>query len=578
MPSRRGAPVASRGASLRAGLIRGRVGWAALALAGASGAWAAPTPSLVWRAADGSLAHAPAGTEPPANVPLGSVWKVFVYSYLQTTGAQEPAYRCERAQRDPGDEYCCDPGESIGRDAALQRSCGAYFEPKRLAIKDADWSKFWAARQAPGWLQSLSGMQPATQVPVSGLIEALNRVPYGARLAARQALLPNTLREVGLLGALGSSPRFKTWSWSDAQGERWGGAAGWLADGSPFWFGGPGTGRVALQRHADLLASAWSARGLLHAPPDAATLQAQPCVDVKFFSRYPLAAVTRDDNKPAPLGALVPLARGAAYTFRFANGTKLSVPGQPGFQLTGSEKAPRLEARLPLEEYVARVVDREGDGREVSAARALAIAARSWLKQNAATTPGADGACLDVDDDSRAQRVSPRPPTQAARAAAAFTAGLVLTGSPVRYQLDGNEPQVMGWRQAVASSRAGVGVEALLRDAFPAASLSGWNDESDCQPLPRAVAWLVEREPRWRRVLRAEDGYEPLESPPQVCLLAQGVPHADLRRGRVYVREWTSREGRVTLIHEYLHLAFRRHPNGRDEAFVERLAQQLADS
>ena len=45
----------------------------------------------------------------------------------------------------------------------------------------------------------------------------------------------------------------------------------------------------------------------------------------------------------------------------------------------------------------------------------------------------------------------------------------------------------------------------------------------------------------------------PLGSAPQVCQLTQGVPHADLRRGRIYVREWASRDGRVALIHEYLH-------------------------
>jgi len=32
------------------------------------------------------------------------------------------------------------------------------------------------------------------------------------------------------------------------------------------------------------------------------------------------------------------------------------------------------------------------------------------------------------------------------------------------------------------------------------------------------------------------------------------------------------------LIHEYLHLVFRAHPNGQDESFIEQLAQRLADS
>jgi hypothetical protein len=57
-----------------------------------------------------------------------------------------------------------------------------------------------------------------------------------------------------------------------------------------------------------------------------------------------------------------------------------------------------------------------------------------------------------------------------------------------------------------------------------------------------------------------------------------GVPHSDQRRLVIRVREWHSREGRVSLIHEYLHLAFRDHPHGQDEIFIERLAQQLADS
>lgn len=566
--------------------VRGVLGWAtpgrlwgALALgcvAAVQTAWAGPPPPvLAWRTPDGAQALAPAQASLPAQVPLGSVWKLFVYGYLQASGAQEPVYRCERAQRGPDDDYCCDPGESIGRDLALQRSCGAYFDPKRLALKDADWQRFWSARQAPAWLQALTALKPDTRVPVPSLLDALQRMPYGARLAARDALLANTLRDPGLLGELGSSPRFKTWSWHDEQNERWGGGAGWLADGSPFWFGAAGSGRAALLRHVSMLAEGWQAKGQLSAAPDAVAVQAQPCVDVRFFARYPLVEVSNSKKDKPTAG---PLLQGAQYTLRFASGQSMSIPGQSGFSLAGSDKAPRIEARLSLEDYVARVVDREGDARETAAARTLAIAARSWLRQNSGHSARGDGGCLVVEDDSRAQRVSPKPPTEAARAAAAFTAGLVLTGAPVQYRLDGQQPQVMAWRQAVASSRAGVSVEGLLREAFPAAVLAGWNDESDCTLLPRAAAWLAEREPRWRRVLRAETGYEPLETPPQVCQLQQGVPHADIRRGRIYLREWSTREGRATLIHEFLHLAFRRHPRGQDEAYIEQLAQQLVDS
>lgn len=545
-----------------------RLAFAAAALA-AAGAIAAPATQLAWRTPGGELATSPA-TALPAQVPLGSTWKLFVYGYLAATGAQEPAYRCDGARREPGDEYCCDPGERIGRDAALQRSCGAYFEPKRLAIDGATWQRFWADRQAPAWLQFLPALQPATTVPLPALLDALARVPDSARLAARDALLPNTLRDPALLNAVGSGPRFKTWSWRDARGDRWGGAAGWLADGTPFWLGGPGTGRQVLVRETGRLVAAWRDAGLLAAAPDAATLQAQPCVDVRFFARYPLAEVLRRDGQPAVRG---PLTGAGPYTLQFANGQRLTVPAQPALLLTGPASAPRLQARVPLEDYVARVVDREGDAAEPAAAQALAIAARSWLQQNATPLQG----CLAVDDDSRTQRVSPLPPSEAARATAAFTAGLVLRGALASHALERDEAHLLGWREAVAASRAGQGVDAVLRQAFPTATLAGWQAEGDCEPLPQAAQWLTERLPRWQRRLRREVGYEPLDAPPQVCLLQVGTPHADLRRSRVWLREWQTRDGRVTLIHEYLHLAFRSHPRGQDENDIERLAQQLAD-
>jgi uncharacterized protein YfaQ (DUF2300 family) len=542
---------------------------ATAAVLATAGALAAPAAQLAWRPSGGERVASPAGAL-PAQVPLGSTWKLFVYAYLAANGAQEPAYRCSGTRREPGDEYCCDPGERITRDAALQRSCGAYFEPKRLALSGVSWQQFWAERQAPAWLQSLPALQPATTVPVPALLDALSRLPDASRLAARDALLPNTLRDPALLNAVGSGPRFKTWSWTDARGERWGGAAGWLADGTPFWLGGPGSGRQVLAREAPRLATAWRDAGLLSAAPDAATLQAQPCVDVRFFARYPLARVLRRDGQPAARG---PLTGGGPFTLQFVNGQRLTVPAQPALLLGGPVNEPRLQARLPLEDYVARVVDREGDAAEPAAAQALAIAARSWLQQNAVVAQG----CLLVDDDSRAQRVSPRPPSEPARAAAAFTAGWVLRDTPVRYALARDEAHLLGWREAVAASRAGQGVDAVLRQAFPTATLAGWQADGDCELLPLAAQWLTDRLPRWERRLRREAGYEPLDAPPQVCLLQAGTPHADLRRGRVWLREWQTRDGRVTLIHEVLHLAFRHHPRGQDENDIERLAQQLAD-
>jgi uncharacterized protein YfaQ (DUF2300 family) len=541
-------------------------------LAAAPGHAAAPAPQLVWQA-ESLLATAPA-TAASAQAPLGSVWKLFVYSYLVASGAQEAPYRCDAAQRHSDDDYCCDPGESVARDAALARSCGPYFAPQRLQLQGDAWRSFWQAQMAPGtaprWLTDLAALQPATAVDVASLLTALAHVPPAARLAAREALLPNTLRDAGVLAALGSGPRFKTWSWTDGDGRRIGGAAGWLADGTPFWFGAGGTGRSALRAQAGWLAAQWQPLRLLERAPDAAGLQAEPCVNVALFARYPITRLQRADGRAVEPG---PVAT-AIYRVQFANGQTLTLRGSPALRLHAAANGqPRLHARLPLEDYVARVVDREGHAGETAAARALAVAARSWLLQNTAE----QGGCRQVDDDSRAQRVSPNPPSSAAQAAAAFTAGLVLQGTPVRYHLDHASPGVMSWQQAVAMGRAGTGFEAILRQAYPGAVLAGLQTGADCAPLPEATRWLLQRQARWRPRLAHEPGYEAPGAELQVCQLQQGVPHADARRLRIHLREWRSREGRVTLIHEYLHLAFRHHPRGQDEADLERLAQALAD-
>ncbi len=531
---------------------------------------AAAAPQLAWQAGDRIEAVPAAAAD--ARTPLGSVWKLFVYGYLVADGAQEPPYRCQAAQRRSDEEYCCNPGESVDRDTALARSCGPYFAPQRLQITPEAWRGFWRSQgaESPAWLLDLPALQPGTSVDVASLLAALRLVPAPARQAAREALLPNTLRDAGVLAALGSGPRFKTWSWIGAAGLRIGGAAGWLADGSPFWFGASGTSRTALSAQAGWIAAAWQPARRLEAQPDAVALQAQPCVDVTLFARCPIRRLQRADGRAVAAGPLAPV----AYRVEFTSGQALPLRGSPALRLAQAEGVPRIEARLPLEDYVARVLDREGDARETEAARALAVAARSWLLQNTAE----QGGCRRVADDSRAQRVSPNPPSAAAQAAAAFTAGLVLQGAPVRYHLDQPAPGVMGWQQAVAMSRHGEGFDAILRRAYPGAVLGGIQAATDCVPLAEAAAWLQQRQARWRERLQREAGYEAPGAALQVCQLQQGVPHADQRRLRIHLREWASREGRVTLIHEYLHLAFRHHPRGQDEAFVEGLAQALADT
>jgi uncharacterized protein YfaQ (DUF2300 family) len=549
----------------------------AAALAGALQAAPAPPVRLAWvdagsgeavgRQRQGVHADAPESDIRNWRAPLGSLWKLFAYSYLHAEAVAEPPYRCSSDVRQPEEDYCCEPGERITRDQALARSCGPYFEFARLGIAPADWSRFWQRQDAPAWLQRASHLQPDHEVGVPELLAALQRIPDAERQAARQALLPLSLRDEGVLRALGSGPRFKTWSWRVA-GERAGGAAGWRSDGTPFWFGAPGTSRTALQAQAGWIAHAWE-----NAPPvapDPAAVAAQPCIAVRYFQRYPIRSVRRaSDGRDAVDGPL-----NGRHRITFANGMALSIQALPVLQLQHDAGQPRIHGQLTLEDYVARVVDREGNAREVQAARALAVAARTYVLQNATE----DAGCRQIADDSRTQRVSADPPSAAARAAARFTEGLVLTGRPVRYHTHQAAPGVMAWEGAVAQGRAGVPFDAILRDAYPGTTLEGHaGGASDCTALPQATRWLIERQRRWRELLQRQAGYQALGERVSVCQLALGTPHADQRRLVIRLREWQTRDGRTTLIHEYLHLAFRDHPNGRNEAFIEHLAQQLTD-
>ena len=506
--------------------------------------------------------------EPGQRVPLGSTWKLFAYAWLQTRGAHEPAYACTTARPAVDDEYCCEPGGRIGRDAALAQSCGPYFSPQRLHVEPAEWRRFWHERHAPEWVGTMAAFDPGTEVDVVSLLAALEDIPAPARQAARDALLPLSLRLDGVVPALGAGPRFKTWSWT-VDGERAGGAAGWLADGTPFWFGAPGTSRTALRAQASWIGATWAAAGLRDAAPEPSAVAAEPCVAVALFNRYPIARVARADGQPAQAGTVT-----GPHRVVFANGHELAIDASPGLQLRGGAGALRLEGRWTLEDYVARVVDREGDATQVAAARALAVAARSYLVQNARDDEG----CRRIADDSRTQRASPNAPSRAARDAAAFTRGLVLDGPPVRYHRDQAADGQMSWQGAVDAARAGASFDAILRTAYPQSRLAAFDADAGCEPLPEARDWLLAQQRRWRDALRREPGYEPLPETLQVCRLGMGVPHSDQRLLRIHVREWFSQDGRVTLLHEYLHLAFRHHPRGQDDDFVERLARHLVES
>lgn len=505
-------------------------------------------------AADGRLRDA--AMPSTLQAPLGSLWKLFVHAWLVAHDSREADYGCRGGLAD--EAYCCAAGQQIDREQALVRSCGLYFDPQRLGLSALDWQRHWQARGAPSWLSRLERMRPDTVVPVVELLQALALLP--ARAALRDTLLDVVLAgdDAAVVGALGSRLRVKTWSWHAPDQRRIGGAAGWLSDGSPVWIGGSGTGPGLLRRHAATLA-AWL--------PQRWPAEAGPCVLVEMFARYPIAAVRLRDGTPAEPGRL-----DGRFEVHFDNGNKVDVDSGGELLLTHGANPSRLQltARLDREDYVARVIDREAAPEPVEAARALAVVARSYLLQQASR----DGDCLQVADSTSRQRVAPRPPSEAARAIAAFTAGLVLAGQEVRYHHDRAEPGRLAWTRAVAQARAGQRFDTILAEAFPRASLSRWSrPEAACRPLESAERWLAERLPQWRPLLDRELGYEQVDV--TVCVLPSGRPRIDREKRRIYIRALRSEQDRLDLLHEYLHLAFDRHPHGQDEVYVEQLSRRL---
>ncbi|POP45018.1 DUF2300 domain-containing protein [Superficieibacter electus] len=490
--------------------------------------------------------------------PLGSVWKLYVYAWLEDTHQPEQPYQCQG--QDVGEVYCCHPGERITRDTALVRSCGLYFAPSRLHIDARAWEAYWRQHNGPSWALSLSSLQPQTQVGVSALLDSLAVLP--AQQKARTVLLDVMLdgTKEGLAAALGGRLRVKTWSWfsGDETQARRGGFAGWLTDGTPVWAGGSGTSKTVLMRYASVLDQFL---------PVSSGVASGQCVQVHLFARYPVQSVVKENTtRSITTGPLY-----GRYRVTFSNGNHISLVSNGETMLLTEKGVPRLQAHLDREEYVARVLDREAAATPLEAAKAMTIVIRSYLLQNAQR----EGDCLVINDSSASQRVSPSPASRASREVTAWTQDMILAGRAVNYHRDRAATGLLSWQMAREQAERGQRVDAILSAAFPDASLSRWDDpQATCQPMPEAKRWLVAKMEQWRTQLNPEPGYS---EPPAfaVCKLVSGFPFTDRQQKRLYIRNFFTLQDRLDLAHEYLHLAFDGYPSGLDESYVENLARHL---
>jgi uncharacterized protein YfaQ (DUF2300 family) len=561
------------GVGLGCCVCNGTLAYAATSSQTASGsqmlrfAWLRDGQSQLWQV-DGSgaaVGFSPQGAGVlPATLetPLGSVWKLFVYGYLVDRNIATPDYICNGG--DPEEVYCCMTGGHIDREHALVQSCGLFFEPARLQLDSADWRKYWTAAHAPAWLRDLHAMTPTRRVPVTELLAALQATPARPREAAASTLVSvlTSGRGEGTVSLYGSVLRAKTWTMPDPArpGASVGGAAGWLADGTPVWLGGPGGSARVLAAAAPRIAPLLTQ---VTVPDDGA------CMLVDFFSRYPIREVLGDKG---PAAASEGPLRGD-FRVGFVNGNWARVTSRGELRLDrDAAGAPQVVGRFGMNDYVARVVQREGDTSQAEAAKALAVAARTYVVQHG----NHDHGCFRIDDSSSTQRVLPRAPTAAARHAADVTDALVLTGVPVQYHHDKAAPGQMSWLAAKASAQTGLTFDAILARTWPQATLTSFQSplSGDCVEVAGAQAWLQRNAPLWALRMDGAAGYETPDLP-AVCAVREGRPYADAQRNRVYVYRLQTEEDRIALAHEYIHLAFQHHPRGLDETFVERTARTL---
>jgi uncharacterized protein YfaQ (DUF2300 family) len=507
--------------------------------------------------------------EKELQTPLGSLWKLFVYYYVADKSIPAPDYVCSGSAKTAKEEvYCCNPGQSIGRDRALAQSCGLFFEPARLHLEARDWEAYWKhkAPEIP-WLSDLGQLRPGLKVSVPSLLRALAAMQGEPRERTESALLAVVLNGRGqsALRYVGGRYRVKTYTWEhpQRQGIVFGGAAGWMSDGSAVWFGAVGSSLQVMKDHAPKLAAA--AAGATRAPGSGR------CVDVAMFARYPIRHI-------AMLGGGDALQPGedrdlhGNYQVEFENGHHLALRANNETRLSWDDKAhPVLTARLDEEEYIARVLDREAGTAQPEAAKALTVVARTYLLQNAKQ----HGECMEIADSSRTQRVSPNPATAAARSIVEFTAGLILQGADARYRLEGEGRDVLTWKKAVGLARQGMLFDEILQQAFEQASLASENGEAECRPMASAQRWLITQSRQWHAVLQHEPGFS--EPQAQVCQLSFGNPYSDASRQRIYVRGMHTLNDRYALAHEYLHLAFSAYPSGQDEIYIEQWARRLIE-
>ena len=334
--------------------------------------------------------------------PLGSTWKLFVYAYALDKQLPDTPYQCTGGN--PEEKYCCEKGGSIGRDKALLQSCGLYFQPQRLGITEQDWRYYWYLQRAPLWLTELDNLREDTVLPVRDVLWALQQVPSAPKQQAEQVLLNVWLRSDNShsLNPLGSTWRGKTLTMPHPLNakQRIGGMAGWNTQGEAFWLLARGNSHEVLQGSGAWLPKLSEQWQTAAATPSPKTGLQAACVEVDYlaFMTNPIVSVKRADTGQAVYGGVLPSGK---YVVGLKNGRQVALQSVGDISVFAQEQHYRLRARMDMNEYVARVLEREAAAVPEQAAKALSIAIRTYALNEASGS----GACLLMRDTTQQQRV-----------------------------------------------------------------------------------------------------------------------------------------------------------------------------